>query len=605
MSWSKEARIIFTLSRFASRFFIMTEKNNPKKIDLADFYQNMAQSWAIYADILKTYAGKIPVNQPVELDPLNIGPTFIDAFGKLASEPEKVVSSGVQLYERYTQLWLDSAKKFFEKRPEVAAAPIKDRRFKDGAWDENPYFNLVKESYLVYADWLMQLTKSIDGLDKKSREKLEFYSARFIDAISPSNFLFTNPEVLRVTLETNAQNLVKGLQHLAEDIRRGNIAQTDLAQYEVGKNLGTTAGKVVYQNDLMQLIQYSPTTEKVAQTPILFIPAWINKYYIADLRPDNSLLKWAVDNGFTMFVISWVNPDARHKDKDFEDYMKEGILDAIAQIEKITGEKQINAIGYCLGGTLLAITLAYLAAKGKTPVKAAIFLTTMLDYTDAGDLGVFIDDEQISVLEKRMNDCGFLDGKEMALTFNMLRANDLIWSFVVNNYLLGKDPFPFDLLYWNSDSTRMPAKMHSFYLRNMYLNNNLVKKKIKLDGVTIDLTKIETPSYFLSTLKDHIAPWKSTYEGAKYFKNAVFTLADSGHIAGVVNPPATSKYPHWVNGKLDKTADEWLKGSKEVTGSWWLDVKEWLKQYSGAQVPARKIGKSIEDAPGSYVKVRS
>jgi polyhydroxyalkanoate synthase len=451
----------------------------------------------------------------------------------------------------------------------------------------------------------MHLTKNVKGLGAKEKAKLEFYTRQFLDAISPSNYLATNPEVLRATLETNAENLVKGLKRLAEDVAKGQITQTDYKAFEVGKNLATTPGKVVFQNDLMQLIQYSPSTKEVYQTPLLFIPAWINKYYIADLQPDNSFVKWLVDHGFTLFMISWVNPDKRHANKDFADYMNEGVLAALEQMKKLTGEAQSNVIGYCLGGTLLATTLAYLEAKNKKLVKAATFLTTLLDFKNAGDLGVFIDEAQINSLEKRMSEQGYLSGDEMAMTFSMLRSNDLIWSNVVNNYLLGKDPFPFDLLYWNSDSTRMPAKMHSFYLRNMYLNNNLAKKKIKIGGVDIDLTKITTPAYFLSTLKDHIAPWKATYEGAKMFKDAVFTLADSGHIAGVVNPPHKSKYPHWINGKPKESADEWLKHATEEGGSWWTNWQKWIKKFEGPKVAARKIGKAIEDAPGSYVKKRS
>ena len=573
-----------------------------KKVDLNEFYTNLSASIALCADIMGKYAQKLPT-QPQSIDPLNVGSAFFDAFSALSKEPEKLAEENLKLYQKLSKTWVETAEDFLAKKPHATA--MKDRRFTAEEWENSPYFRFMKEAYLTYANWLTQLTAGIKHLSKDEKAKLEFYTRQFLDAISPSNYLVTNPEVLRATLETNAQNLVQGLKRLAEDIARGNITQTDSSAFEVGKNLATTPGKVVFRNELFELIQYAPSTKQVFKTPLLFIPAWINKFYIADLRPDNSLVKWLVDHGYTLFMVSWVNPPAKLKDKGFEDYMKQGLLEAVKQVQKFTGEKQVSAIGYCLGGTLLATTLAYLAGKKESPIKSATFLTTLLDFENAGDLKIFTDEAQISLLEKRMSQSGFLDGKEMALTFSMLRANDLIWSNVVNNYLLGKDPFPFDLLYWNSDSTRMPAKMHSFYLRNMYLNNNLVKKKLKFDGTAIDLTKIATPSYFLSTLKDHIAPWKATYEGAKLIKDAVFTLADSGHIAGVVNPPAKSKYPHWINGKLNKTPDEWLKGAKEEAGSWWENWHKWNKDFAGNMVAARNIAKALENAPGSYVKERS
>lgn len=574
-----------------------------KKIDINSFYSNLSESLELYNAVLKNYAGKMPLAPQTSIDPFNVSQTFVESFQKLASEPEVLMHSGMNLYKDLGELWLDATKDFLAKDKKSEPGEILDRRFKDEAWQQSPAFRVLKDSYLIYANWLMELVKNIKGLDKKEREKLEFYTAQFIDAISPSNFLFTNPEVLRATIETNAQNLVKGLGKLAEDIKRGSITQTDLTAFEVGKNLAITPGKVVFQNELMQLIQYEASTKQVNKTPLLFIPAWINKYYIVDLRPENSLAKWLVDQGHTLFIISWVNPDSEHAQKSFSDYMHEGIFAALEQIEKITGEKEVNTIGYCLGGTLLATALAYMAVKKDKRIKSSSFLTTLLDFSDAGTLSVFIDDEQVKSLEKRMSLNGYLDGNEMATTFSMLRSNDLIWSFVVNNYLLGKDPFSFDILYWNSDTTRMPAKMHSFYLRNMYLDNKLAKPGgITIDKVKIDLTKIKTPAYFLSTIKDHIAPWKSTYKGAQLFENAIFTLADSGHVAGVVSPPAKTKYPHWVSSKLDKTADAWLKKSKEVAGSWWPDWDKWVQKYTGGKVPARKIKKSIEAAPGSYVK---
>jgi len=423
--------------------------------------------------------------------------------------------------------------------------------------------------------------------------------------------------VLRTTLATNGANLIEGLKHLEEDLKtpdgRLKIKQTDQTAFEVGKNIAITPGKVVYQNDLLQLLQFEPTTKQVYKTPLLVIPPWINKYYILDLREKNSFIKWAVAQGITVFCVSWVNPDTELAGKTFEDYMLEGPLDALAAIEKATGEKDINVIGYCLGGTLLASTLAHMAARKKNPqtVKSATFFTSMVDFTEAGELSVFIDEEQLALLEERMSRRGYLEGSEMATTFNMLRANDLIWSFVINNYLKGKDPFPFDLLYWNSDSTRMPAAMHSYYLRKMYHENQLVEPGgLTLGGTKIDLRKIKTPAFILSTREDHIAPWKSTYAATQIYQGPItFCLAASGHIAGVVNPPAAAKYSHWISKKLPASPDDWLAGAAEHPGSWWPAWADWLKKHGGGKVAARKPGdrklKVIEDAPGSYVKARA
>ncbi len=422
----------------------------------------------------------------------------------------------------------------------------------------------------------------------------------------------TNPEVLKATLDSNGENLVKGLQNLLKDLERGKgnlrVSMTDQQAFKVGKNLAVTKGKVVFKNDLMELIQYAPTTKQVFKTPLLIMPAWINKYYILDLQPENSVVKWMVDQGYTVFIVSWVNPDAKLGQKTFDDYLKDGPLAAMEAIEKLTGEKQINLGGYCLGGTLAAITLAWLAAKKQeSRVKSVTFLTTMVDFTEAGELDVFIDEEQIKNLENKMSETGYLEGSEMANTFNMLRANDLIWSFVVNNYLLGKDPFPFDLLYWNADSTRMPAAMHSYYLRNMYQKNLLAKPgALTIGGVAIDLSKIKTPAYIISTRDDHIAPWKSTYAATQIYKGPVrFVLAASGHIAGVVNPPGKNKYCYWLNEKRPAKPDTWFDNAKEIPGSWWPDWQKWVKAHAGTKIPARKIKKALADAPGSYVKVMS
>jgi polyhydroxyalkanoate synthase len=555
-------------------------------------------------------------------DPLNIGRAFYEMTTRLMSDPQKLVQAQMSLWQDYMNLWQSTARRMMGQEAEPVIAPARDdRRFKDAAWQDNQLFDFIKQSYLLTARWMQNTVHEVEGLDNKTAQKIDFYTRQFVDAMAPSNFVMTNPEVLRATIESRGENLVKGLQHLLGDLERGKgklaISMTDYEAFAVGKNIAVTPGKVVFRNDLLELIQYTPTTETVAKRPLLVIPPWINKYYILDLKPQNSFVKWAVEQGLTVFIISWVNPDEKLAQKSFSDYMLEGPLAALDAIEQATGEKSANVIGYCLGGTLLAATLAYLAAKKKSDrIASATFFTSMVDFAEAGELGVFIDETQLESLEAKMNERGYLEGSEMATTFNMLRANDLIWSFVINNYLLGKEPFPFDLLYWNSDSTRMPAAMHSFYLRNMYQRNLLARPGgIELDGVPIDLTLNRTPTFILSTREDHIAPWKSTYAATQLYKGPIkFVLAASGHIAGVVNPPAAQKYGHWVGkektGKdYPPSPDEWLAKAENRPGSWWPEWRGWLRQYDDGEVPARKPGsgklKPIEDAPGSYVLVKA
>ena len=548
-------------------------------------------------------------------DPLNIGSAFMEMTAKLMANPARMMQAQLGFWQDYMTLWQNTARRMMGMETEpVIDAPSSDRRFKDDAWKENEVFDFIKQSYLLSARYVQDVVKHVDGLDPKTAQKVDFYSRQFVDAMSPSNFLLTNPEVLRKTAETGGENLLKGLNNLLSDLERGkgklHIKMVDTHAFKVGDNIGVSPGKVIYQNDLIQLIQYAPSTETVLKRPLLIGPPWINKFYILDLRPRNSFVRWAVAQGHTVFVISWVNPDTKLAEKNFEDYMTEGYLASLDAIERATGEREVNAIGYCLGGTLLASTLAYMATKGDDRIKSATFFVTMMDFQEAGELGVFIDEEQLKSLEEKMNKRGYLEGSEMANTFNMLRANDLIWSFVVNNYLLGNDPFPFDLLYWNSDSTRMPARMHSFYLRKMYQENLLVQPGgISLAGTPIDLRKIKTPAYFLSTREDHIAPWKSTYRGTQLLSGPKrFVLAASGHIAGVVNPPEGGKYSHWINQDLPSDPEEWFKGATEIAGSWWPDWHRWVSAQAKAQVPARMPGdgklKPIEDAPGSYVQVR-
>jgi polyhydroxyalkanoate synthase len=549
-------------------------------------------------------------------DPLNIGSAFLEMTARMMANPAKLMQAQLGFWQDYMTLWQNTARRMMgmEQQPVIDAA-TGDRRFRDDMWKENEVFDFIKQSYLLSARFVQDVVKHVDGLDPKTAQKVDFYSRQFVDAMSPSNFLLTNPEVLRKTAETGGENLLKGLSNLLSDLERGkgklSIKMTDMDAFKLGENIGVSSGKVVYQNGLMQLIQYTPATDKVLKRPLLIIPPWINKFYILDLRPKNSFVRWAIAQGHTVFMVSWVNPDERLSQKGFDDYLKEGVLDALGAIEAATGEREVNAIGYCLGGTLLASSLAYMAAKGDDRIKSATFFVTMMDFQEAGELSVFIDEEQLQGLEEKMNKRGYLDGSEMATTFNMLRANDLIWSFVVNNYLLGNEPFPFDLLYWNSDSTRMPARMHSFYLRQMYQENLLCKQGgITLDGVPIDLHKIETPAYFLSTREDHIAPWKSTYRGTQLLGGPKrFVLAASGHIAGVVNPPDGGKYSHWINPDLPPEPEAWFHGATEMAGSWWPDWHRWICALGKTQVAARTPGdhalKPIEDAPGSYVRVRA
>jgi polyhydroxyalkanoate synthase len=548
------------------------------------------------------------------LDPLNIGSAFLEMTARMMANPAKLVQAHMSFWQDYMLLWQNTARRMMGETPDpVVAPPPGDRRFRHEDWHENEVFDFIKQSYLLSARYVQNVVKDVDGLDDKTAQKLDFYARQFVDALAPTNFLLTNPEVLRRTVETGGENLVRGLNNLLSDLERGkgklHIKMTDYEAFKVGQNIATTPGAVVYQNDLIQLIQYSPTTDKVLKRPLLITPPWINKFYILDLRPKNSFVRWAVAQGHTVFMISWVNPDERLAEKSFEDYMLAGPLAALEAIEQATGEREVNAIGYCLGGTLLACTLSYMAAKDDARIRSATFFTTLVDFAEAGELTVFIDEEQLKALEESMQQKGYLDGSEMAATFNMLRANDLIWSFVVNNYLLGQEPFPFDLLYWNSDSTRMPAAMHSFYLRKMYQENRLSQPGgITLAGTPIDLGRIALPTYILATREDHIAPWKACYKATQLYSGRKrFVLAASGHIAGVVNPPDAGKYSHWVNTELPPDPDAWLVGGTELAGSWWPDWQRWVASLSKAKVDARVPGDGklavIEPAPGSYVKV--
>jgi polyhydroxyalkanoate synthase len=578
---------------------------------LAGQLQNIAkQSQLLMQRFVQTDATRLGMG-----DTSTLGFDFAELMQKMTADPTAVAKAQIDLFNANMAIWQKTAERMFNlKSPEAEKVKEKDKRFRHPDWTENAVFGFVKESYLVAAKSILSTVRDVKGMDEGAARKVEFYTRQFVDALSPSNFIATNPEVLTATLESGGQNLLSGLENLLTDLSRGDgrlsIKMTDMQAFRLGENIATTPGKVVFQNNLMQLIQYTPSTAQVRKQPLLITPPWINKFYVLDLQPKNSLIKWAVDQGHTVFVISWVNPDEKLAEKSFEDYMLEGPVAALDAIERATGERKVNAIGYCLGGTLLSSTAAYLAAKGDDRLASATYFVTLVDFTQVGDMAVFIDEEQLASLERRMRERGYLDAQDMATSFNMLRANDLIWSFVVSNYLLGKQQLPFDLLFWNADSTRMPAAMHSFYLRKMYHENLLAKPGgINLAGTPIDLRKIKVPTFILSTREDHIAPWKSTYAATHLYSGPVkFVLSASGHMAGVISAPG-SKYGHWTNDNLPPTPDEWQAGAAAHQGSWWPVWDEWISRLDPERVPARQPGGGnlpvIEDAPGSYVKVRA
>jgi polyhydroxyalkanoate synthase len=590
------------------------DKTLPNPADVAKTYAEVAQRASRLLTQYMEKKAKNGVSGPS--DEMGVAKAYMDLSSRLLANPYKLAQTQMNMMWDYFSLWQGSTLKMFGMPTPPIAAPDKgDKRFKDEDWEQHFMFDYIKQSYLIAARHLHDTVSDVEGLDETTQTKVNFFTRQYIDALSPSNFAMTNPEVFRETVKSHGQNLVKGLNNLLQDVDSDGqlrIRMTDTAAFEMGKNVATTPGKVVFQNDLIQLIQYDPATKDQYKKPLLIVPPWINKYYILDLRDKNSMVKWATDQGHTTFIMSWVNPDEKLAHKSFEDYVLDGSMAAINAVEQATGEKEINLAAYCLGGTLLMTTLAYMAAKKDKRAASATFFTTMLDFSEPGELGVFLDEGVVTGLEKKMAERGYLEGSEMATTFNMLRANDLIWSFVVNNYLMGKDPFPFDLLYWNSDSTRMPCAMHSFYLRNMYLGNKLREPGgIEIAGVAIDISKVKTPCYFISTVEDHIAPWKSTYKGAHLPSGPVkFVLGGSGHIAGIVNPPAANKYGYWTNEELPADADDFLKGATQNPGSWWVDWQNWLLGQTNGEkkVPARKPGDGslavIEDAPGAFVKFR-
>ena len=580
-----------------------------------EFAQNMVRLFDQGAKVVSTLAERTTANAsgPYSLS-AEVGEaakTLGEVARVWAGDPAKLVAAQGDLFQSYADLWGRSFRRFLGEDVEPVAEPAPgDNRFKDPDWSDKQYFDFWKQAYLITSQWAEDLARKTEGVDERTQKKAIFYLEQMLAALSPSNFALTNPEVVRATIATNAENLVKGMTQFAEDLDQSGdllrISQTDLDAFKVGRDLAITPGKVVFQNDLIQLIQYAPTTEQVYERPLIIAPPWINKYYILDLKPEKSFVKWAVDQGFTVFMISWVNPDASLAKKTFEDYMREGILAAVEAMNRQLGIHHVNVLGYCVGGTLLGSTLAYMAAKGDDRIASATFLTAQVDFSEAGDLLIFIDDTQLSSLEEMMSEHGYLDGARMASVFNMLRPRDLIWPYVVNNYLLGKKPFPFDLLFWNADSTRLPAANHAFYLREFYHENRLSKGEMELGGVKLDLSKVTIPIYELFTREDHIAPAVSVFRGSELFGGPVrHVMAGSGHIAGVVNPPAKKKYQYWT-GAPAATLDEWIAKATETAGSWWPDWTNWLAEQSGEKVAARDPAggplKPIEDAPGSYVK---
>lgn len=573
-----------------------------------ELQNNFKQVEELMAGLAKSYEG-------MNLDPFNLKKVYTDWFTALSTDPQKIIQANLEFWQKSFMLSQQAMLAMMGQKTEPVITPDKaDRRFSHEDWAEKPAFDVIKQSYLLTSQWMRNLVTDVEGLDKHTAERVKFFTERMLDALSPTNFAMTNPAVLEKIKETKGANLVHGLKNMLEDLEAGKgelrIRMTDTSAFKLGENVAVTPGKVVYQNRMFQLIQYTPATEKVQKRPLLVVPPWINKFYIMDLQPKNSLLKWLVDQGHTVYVMSWVNPDETYANVGFEDYITSGVIKALDAIEYDTGEDKINTIGYCIGGTLLTSTMAYLKGKGDKRIASATFFTTMLDFSNPGELGLFIDEDQIKGLEAKMNEKGFLEGSNMAGTFNLMRANDLIWSFYVNNYLLGNDPRPFDLLYWNSDSTRMPAKMHSWYLRNLYMKNQLCKPKaLNVDGVPLDISAVDTPVCFVSAIEDHIAPWISTYSGAKLFGGDVtFILGGSGHIAGIINPPNAKKYGYRLGDNSAPDAKTWLEKHEVNEGSWWPAWDKWVKALDNAQVAARVPGanklKAIEDAPGTYVKSR-
>lgn len=531
------------------------------------------------------------------------------------AKPEQAVAAQADLFSGLTDIWSQTLRRFSgEDAPPIVPPDPSDKRFLAPEWQDNPFFDWLRQSYSLTSRWAGEAVERTEGLDPPTRAKAAFYTRLIASALSPSNFVATNPELLRATLDARGENLVRGMKMLAEDLSAGHgmlkLRQSDESKFELGVDMANTPGKVVFRNEVMELIQYVPTTETTLARPLLIVPPWINKFYVLDLNAEKSFVRWAVAQGLTVFVISWVNPDEKQAEKGFDAYMREGVLAALDAIEKATGENRVAAAGYCVGGTMLAATLAYMAEKGDPRIDSVTFLATQVDFTDAGDMQVFIDEARLAALDEAMARTGYLEGVKMATTFNMLRPNELFWTYFVSNYMKGVEPAAFDLLTWNSDCTRIPRANHLFYLRNCYIENNLARGEMVIDGVRLNLRKVKIPIYELATKDDHIAPARSVFTGAKFFGGEVrYVLAGAGHIAGVVNPPAKNKYQYWTGGPPAGVFEDWVKSAEETKGSWWPDWLAWLTAQAPKRVPARQPGGGelapLCDAPGEYVRVRA
>ncbi|MEM8787585.1 MAG: class I poly(R)-hydroxyalkanoic acid synthase [Pseudomonadota bacterium] len=586
----------------------MVEQSTEMAANMAEVFETTQKIWTTWAE------GQGEEGVPRNADPLNTMPAWIALSRAIYDNPKQVAEATVDLWARQAALWQAATLKWLgADAPETPAVPKPGKRFAHEAWSENALFDYLKQNYLLTAAWINDTVHTVGEMDARDRKKAEFYTRNFVEAMNPANFFTLNPEVLSATVEQRGANLVRGLRMMLEDLERGKgqllIRQTDMDAFEVGRDMAVTPGAVVFENEILQLIQYAPATEKVHAKPLLIIPPWINKYYVLDLNKKKSMVQWLVGQGYTVFMISWVNPDQRQKDETWNSYMTNGAMAAIDAALEETGQKSLNIASYCIGGTLAGTLMAYFGKTGDRRVASATFFTAQLDFTDAGELQVFVDDRTIQAVDEEMEQ-GYLPGQKMAAAFNMLRANDLIWSYVVNNYMLGKDPFPFDLLYWNADSTAMPAHVHHFYLKNFYDENTFARGQMSVLGTPVRLSDIKAPVYHVATKEDHIAPAASVYRGARMMTGAKlrFVLSGSGHIAGVVNPPAAQKYQFWTNDDLSpKSLEDWLAEAEETPGSWWVDWDAWLAAKSGRKVKARTPGAVLgvrEPAPGRYVKTR-
>jgi polyhydroxyalkanoate synthase len=588
--------------------------------DVAELTQNMSAVFehgrAVWEQMIEHQARE---QGPINLDPFNTSGAFAELWRSMLSNPEQIAEKTLKFWQAQSEIWHRATIKATggDAKPVIAQDPS-DKRFKDPDWSQNALFDTLKQSYLLLSSYMMEAAQNADDLDERDQKKVAFFTRQFVEAISPTNYFATNPEVLRTTLEQKGENLVRGMRFLTEDMERGGgqllIRQTDLEKFKLGENMATTPGKVIFRNDVMELIQYEPSTPNVEKRPVLICPPWINKYYILDLNEKKSMVKWLVSQGHTVFMISWANPDSRHRDKEFVDYIGEGLFDAASRVFDETGSQDLHLASYCVAGTMCATALVYLETQPEHPLHgrfaSATFLTAQFEFSDAGELQIFVDDAQLQMIDQAMQS-GYLGAPEMQTAFNLLRASDLIWSYMINNYMLGKEPFPFDLLYWNADSTRMPAGVHRYYLETFYRDDSFAKGEMSLGGVPLNLGKVSIPTYHVATKEDHIAPPDSVYRGVRMIGgDKKYVLAGSGHIAGVVNPPAGGKYQYWTrsDGAFPETLTDWRDSAEETPGSWWADWDAWMKSMNDAPpVHARKPGhkhNAICDAPGEYVRVR-